>query len=82
VSYVTLNLDNIKVTTGSGVIVTLSVCHESGSVRVTAVHFSCYEILHSPYFSKFLEMVLFGSQARVNLTNALFTAFRNCLLQV
>jgi len=71
-SSATLNLDSLKVTAGRGVIVVLSVCHESGSVRVTAVHFSCYEILHSPYFSKFLEMVLFGSQARVNLTNMLF----------
>ena len=69
-------------TAGSGVIVALSVWHVSGSVRVTAVHFSCYEILHSPYFSKFLKIVLFCSQTGVNLTNTLFTAFRNFLIEI
>ena len=69
-------------TAGSGVIVALSVWHESRSVRVTAVHFSCYELLHALYFIKFLEMVLFGSQTRAILTITLFTAFRNCLVQI
>jgi len=70
------------VTAGSGVIVALSVWHESESVRVTAVQLSCYEILRSPYCSKFLEIVLFGAQTRANLTNKLFTAFQDCLVEI